>query len=296
MREQAPLSLRVRAWINRWRRRWWQARFYRMVFGERNASPGVAPWLPATRISPSTCIEHEAGLVLADDVFIGHFNFIDASGGVQIDTGAQITNFVSILSHSTHRSVRVAKALSGLAPAETQTGALAGDVRAPVRIGAHVFVGPHTTIEAGSDIGALCLIASHSLVRGHFPPGSVIAGRPARVVGDVRDRDRSWLADQPASWRAAYEAWLAGIDGPVALHEADASARSHLADETQALADAAGPTASADRTAGAGSSPADAAVAEGASPGTPASHGAQAGADAEAGRQGAPRHAGDQRA
>ena len=59
---------------------------------------------------PSTCIEHEGELVLADDVFIGHFNFIEASGGVRIGRGTQVTNFVSIVSHSTHRAVRVAAA------------------------------------------------------------------------------------------------------------------------------------------------------------------------------------------
>ena len=31
---QAPLSLRLRAAINRWRRRVWHALFFRMLFGE----------------------------------------------------------------------------------------------------------------------------------------------------------------------------------------------------------------------------------------------------------------------
>eukprot|EP01034_Spumella_vulgaris_P030657 gene30657-37906_t len=65
-----------------------------MVFGERTAQ-GTP--LPHTRIAPSTCIEGEEGLQLADHVFIGHFNFLDAAGGLRIDEGAQITNFVSIV-------------------------------------------------------------------------------------------------------------------------------------------------------------------------------------------------------
>lgn len=63
----------MKAWLNRWRRRLWQALFYRMVFGERTAQ-GTP--LPHTRIAPSTCIEGEEGLQLADHVFIGHFNFL----------------------------------------------------------------------------------------------------------------------------------------------------------------------------------------------------------------------------
>ena len=70
----------MKAWLNRWRRRLWQALFYRMVFGERTAQG--AP-LPHTRIAPSTCIEGEEGLQLADHVFIGHFNFLDAAGGLR---------------------------------------------------------------------------------------------------------------------------------------------------------------------------------------------------------------------
>ena len=67
-----PFLLRVRAWCNRLRRRLWHTLFFRMLFGE--VQQGRA--LPHTRISPSTSIEHEDRLILEDDVFIGHFNFI----------------------------------------------------------------------------------------------------------------------------------------------------------------------------------------------------------------------------
>ena len=103
-----PFLLRLRACCNRLRRRLWHALFFRMLFGERSA--GTV--LPRTRLSPATCIENESQLTLADDVFIGHFNFIEAGAGVQIGKGTQITNFVSIVSHSTHRAVRVAAACS----------------------------------------------------------------------------------------------------------------------------------------------------------------------------------------
>ena len=73
-------TLRLRAVLNRLRRRMWHALFFRMLFGEVQQGRG----LPHTRISPSTCIEHEDRLHLADDVFIGHFNFIEASSGITI--------------------------------------------------------------------------------------------------------------------------------------------------------------------------------------------------------------------
>ena len=128
----------MRPLLNRWRRWLWRQLFYRMVFGEQGRA-GQA--LPHTRIAPSTCIEGEAGLELADHVFIGQFNFLDATAGLRIAEGVQITNFVSIVTHSSHRSIR----LLGRTYASRQ-GEVPGYVRAPVEIGAYSFIGPHSVI------------------------------------------------------------------------------------------------------------------------------------------------------
>ena len=197
---------RVRAWVNRLRRRAWRWVFFRMLFGERSGGALLA----GTRISPSSCIEHEDRLVLDDDVFIGHFNFIEASAGVRIGRGSQITNYVSIVSHSTHRAVRVAAALSGI-----DSPALDGAVvRQPIEIGQRCFIGPHSTIEAGTVLGHGTLVASHSRVRGRFPDFAVLAGSPATVVGDTREPDRAWLAAHP-HLRDGYEAWLRSVSSEV---------------------------------------------------------------------------------
>ena len=193
---------RVRAWVNRLRRRAWRWVFFRMLFGERSGGALLA----GTRISPSTCIEHEDRLVLDDDVFIGHFNFIEASAGVRIGRGSQITNCVSIVSHSTHRAVRVAAALSGI-----DSPALDGAVvRQPIEIGQRCFIGPHSTIEAGTVLGHGTLVASHSRVRGRFPDFAVLAGSPATVVGDTREADERWLAAHP-DLQSAYQRWRQGL-------------------------------------------------------------------------------------
>lgn len=209
-----PLSLRLRAALNRWRRKLWRALFFRMLFGEISRADQA---LPHTRISPSTCIEHEDRLTLGDDVFIGHFNFIEASSGIAIGCGTQITNFISIVSHSTHRSVRVAARLSGAPAAD---GSPPSDIRAPIAIGAHCFIGPHCVIEAGSTLGKGCLVTAGSRVRGTFGDFAVLSGNPAQVVGDTRQADARWLAAHP-QYLPAYERWagqlpkeLAGAEGP----------------------------------------------------------------------------------
>jgi acetyltransferase-like isoleucine patch superfamily enzyme len=188
-----------RAWLNRVRRRLWQWLFFRIVFGERAADGRL---LPLTRIGASTCIEHDDQLVLADNVFIGHFNYIEASNGVTIDEGTQITNFVSIVTHSSHRSQRLMGYAYATSPADTRPEFVAG----PVHIGAYCFIGPHSVIEAGTRLGKGCVVASHSRVRGEFAEFSLIAGSPAQRVGDARDADAAALLRHP-QWRAHYEAW-----------------------------------------------------------------------------------------
>jgi len=204
------MSVRFRVWLNRARRGVGRLLLFRTVFGER-ANDGAA--LVSTRISPSTCIEHPEGLQLGDHVFIGHFNFIEARHGVRIDAGTQITNFVSVLTHSSHRSLR----LMGAAYVEA-TADRPGFVSGPVHIGAWCFVGPHTVIEAGTRLGKGCLVESHSRVRGNFPDFSVIGGVPARVLGDTRDGDAALLGEHP-EWRMHYEAW-AGREGRSTSHAA----------------------------------------------------------------------------
>ena len=73
-------------------------------------------------------------------------------------------------------------------------------------IGAYSFIGPHSLIEAGSTLGRGTLVCAYTAVRGHFPEFAVLAGNPAQVVGDTRERDASWLAKHP-EMAEAYRAW-----------------------------------------------------------------------------------------
>ena len=190
------VMLRLRASFNRWRRRAARALLFRIVFGERSRGRS----LPNTRISPSTCIEHEERLELGDHVFIGPFNFIEASAGVTIDEGVQITSHCCIVTHSSHRSQR----LHGRT--FVTTSERAAWVQGPVHIGAYSFIGPHSLIEAGSRLGRGTLVRAGSFVRGQFPDFAVLDGRPARVVGDTRRTDAVLLEQHP-ELRAHYDAW-----------------------------------------------------------------------------------------
>ena len=195
------MNIALRARLNRWRRGIARVLLFRMLFGESSQGRRLAH----TRISAASCIEHEDRLMLGDDVFIGHFNFIEASSGVCIGSSTQVTNFISIVSHSTHRSVRVAARLSG-APAPAADGSQPSDIRAPIEIGPYCFIGPHSVIEAGAVLGKGCLVTAGSRVRGTFGDFAVLSGNPAQVVGDTRTQDARWLAVHP-DYLPAYERW-----------------------------------------------------------------------------------------
>ena len=183
--------------LNRLRRRLVHALLHRPVFGETSAGR----YLPNTRIAPGSCIESEDRLQLSDHVYIGPFNFIEASGGITVGEGVQITHHVSIVTHSSHRAQRLlGRAFVGW------PGDKPGWVAGPVDIGAYCFIGPHSLIEAGSRLGRGCIVRAGSVLRGDYPAFSVIAGNPAVVVGDSRDGDARWLACRP-ELRQHHAAW-----------------------------------------------------------------------------------------
>jgi acetyltransferase-like isoleucine patch superfamily enzyme len=192
--------------FNRWRRRWARALHYRVVFGERSHGR----LLPHTRISPATCIEHEDCLVLADHVYIGPFNFIEASGGITLGEGVQLTSHCSLVTHTSHRSQRLlGEGYVNWPTSQPRPGWIAG----PIDIGAWSFIGPHSLIEANTRLGIGTLVCAGSFVRGDFPDFAILEGRPARIVGDTRRADARLLAQYPAI-RPLYEAWAG--EGPLA--------------------------------------------------------------------------------
>ena len=203
----------MRTTLNRLRRQWLRRWIWQPVFGEEQGGR----LLPHTRISSASVIEHEDRLKLGDNVFIGAFNFIEASGGITIEEGVQITSHCAIVTHSSHRSQRL------LGPAYVtfpvpDGGARPGWISGPIHIGAYSFVGPHSLIEANSRIGRGTLVCAGSFVRGTFPDFAILEGRPARVVGDSRRADERALVRFP-ELQVLYDAWAVApapidLEGP----------------------------------------------------------------------------------
>ena len=188
-----------------WRRPWQSAKRLlsrawgpRMVYGWCGAD-GI--WRPHTRVSNSTHIDSPALLQLADHVYVGHFNTLDASAGLTLGEGVQVTTHCALLTHSSHQALRLAgRAYWGAA-------APPGFVQAATHIGAYTFIGPHSVVAPGSRIGCGVLVRAFSYVSGEVPDFAVVGGQPAQVIGDTRQLDKTWLSSHPEQ-RANYEAWV----------------------------------------------------------------------------------------
>lgn len=161
---------------------------------------GDGEYLPNTRVSNTSFCFAPEKLQVADHVFVGHFSVLDATYGLTIGEGTQIGFFTGIFTHSSHVAIR----LYGRAYVDTPDKQ--AYFTAPVSIGPYCFIGAHATLLPGTTLGRGCLVSAYSLVSGSFDDFSIIAGNPAKKVGDTRRLDAPHLKRHP-ELRAHYAAW-----------------------------------------------------------------------------------------
>lgn len=177
------------------------SRFIRpvMVGGYKNHD-GV--FCKNSRIGSSTTIIQSEKLQIQDHVYIGQYNFLDASNSLKIEEGCQITSYVSILTHSSHISIR----LYGDQYINVSESDKVGYKRGPVLIGAYTFIGPHVVIMPGTKIGKGCIVSAFSYLDGEYPDFSVIGGQPAKVLKSTKELDQPFL-DQDGTLKTNYLNW-----------------------------------------------------------------------------------------
>ena len=108
---------------------------------------------------------------IGKNVWIGPFCIIDATGGLEIGDNVDISSGVMIFTHSTHL-----RALSG--------GKM-HIVRKGVRVESNVYIGSGAIILPGVTIGHHSIVAAGAVVTKNVPPFSIVAGVPAKRIGEV---------------------------------------------------------------------------------------------------------------
>lgn len=124
-------------------------------------------------IGKHVTIKNIKKLSIGTNVSIHSFSYIDALGDIIIGNDVSIAHHVSILSfnHSWDNSCLPIK----YNPIEMK----------PVIINDDVWIGCGVRIMPGVTIGSRCVVAAGSIVTKNVPPGSLVAGSPAKVIKKI---------------------------------------------------------------------------------------------------------------
>ena len=110
------------------------------------------------------------GIKVGNNVGLGTHGFLGCAGGIEIGNDVIIGNYVTMHSENHNYS-------QNSLPIRLQ-----GVNRKGIKIGNDCWIGAKVTILDGAEIGNGCIIAAGAIVKGKFPPESIIGGIPARVI------------------------------------------------------------------------------------------------------------------
>ena len=128
----------------------------------------------SNRFHPTTWLVGDP--IIGEGTWIGAFTVIDGSGGLVVGSGCDISSGVHIYSHSS-----ALRCVSGRRYEKVD--------RANVIIGDRVFIGANAVINMGVTIGDEAIIGAGAVVTKDVPPRAVVAGVPAKVIGEINLND-----------------------------------------------------------------------------------------------------------
>ena len=125
------------------------------------------------RIFPPFYTDFGKNITIGKDVFINSGCHFQDQGGIEIGDGALIGHNV-VLATINH----------GLNPKENRKNHYA-----PIKIGAHVWIGSNATILPGVTIGDYAVVAAGAVVTRDVPAMTVVGGVPARVLKTIQEEE-----------------------------------------------------------------------------------------------------------
>lgn len=127
--------------------------------------------------------EFDSSIVIGNNVYIGGYCQIHCMGKVEIGEGCVFSEHV-YLSDNAH----------GLDPSKGLIMQQELESKGPVKLGKNVFVGYGCSILPGVTLGDNCVVGTRSVVTQSFPPFSMVAGVPARVIKKFDQDKMAWVA------------------------------------------------------------------------------------------------------
>ncbi len=125
---------------------------------------------PDFRLFPPFYTDFGKNITIGRDVFINSGCHFQDQGGIEIGDGALIGHNV-VLATINH----------DLDPAMNRKNHYA-----PIRVGAHAWIGSNATILPGVTIGAWSVVAAGAVVTKDVPPMTVVGGVPARIIRKLK--------------------------------------------------------------------------------------------------------------
>ena len=127
-----------------------------------------------TRIGPF--VEIQSDVVVGRNCKISSHSFL--CSGVTLEDGVFIGHGVMFTNDTYPRAINDDGTLQGAADWEVQE----------IRVCAGASIGSNATILGGVRVGAGALVGAGAVVTGDVPDHAIVAGVPARRIGDVREK------------------------------------------------------------------------------------------------------------
>jgi len=155
---------------------------------------------PTTELFPDLFIDYAERIKIGDWVHIGSGGQLFGRGGLSIADhviiGPQVTIMTSKHNHHPARLIPYDEV----------------ELLKPVEIGVASWIGLGVILMPGVVLGKGCIVGAGSVVTKSFPDGSIVAGNPAKIIGQ---RDMQLFLDHLTNDRTYFKNWYLKNKGKV---------------------------------------------------------------------------------